>query len=125
MTEQLDEALVALDDAMAADGEGAEGHGWYAPELLRIKGEVLLLQAVDQSTSAAEDCLNQAAQIAREQGALFWELRVALSVASLRVSQGRDREARAQLASVYARFTEGFATADLQAARTMLDGLPP
>jgi predicted ATPase/DNA-binding winged helix-turn-helix (wHTH) protein len=122
-TGQLDEALLALDDAMAAEGE--DGHGWYAPELLRIKGEVLLQRAADQSTLAAEDCFNEAAQKAREQGALFWELRVALSVARLRVSQGRHHEARAPLASVYDRFTEGFATADLQAARTLLDGLPP
>ena len=124
-TGRLDEALVALDDAMAADREGADGHGWYAPELLRIKGEVLLQKAADRPAPAAEDCFNQAAQMAREQGALFWELRVALSVARLRVSQGRHHEARAPLASVYDRFTEGFATADLQAARTMLEGLPP
>jgi len=122
---RLDEALVALDDAMAADREGAGGHGWYAAELLRIKGEVLLQQAADQSTLAAEDCFNQAAQMAREQGSLSWELRIALSIARLRVSQGRRHEARAPLASVYGRFTEGFATADLQAARTMLERLPP
>jgi predicted ATPase/DNA-binding winged helix-turn-helix (wHTH) protein len=124
-TRRLDEALIALDDAMAADREGEDGHGWYAPELLRIKGEVLLQQTADRSTLAAEDCFNQAAQMAREQGALFWELRVALSVARLTVSQGRHHEARAPLASVYDRFTEGFATADLQAARTLLEGLPP
>jgi predicted ATPase/DNA-binding winged helix-turn-helix (wHTH) protein len=123
-TGRLDEALVALDDAMAAEGEDGHGHGWYAPELLRIKGEVLLQQAADQSALAAEDCFSQAAQMAREQGALFWELRVALSVARLRVSQGRHHEARAPLASVYDRFTEGFATADLQAARSLLEGLP-
>jgi predicted ATPase/DNA-binding winged helix-turn-helix (wHTH) protein len=124
-TGRLDDALVALDDAMAADREGADGHGWYAPELLRIKGEVLLRQAADQSALAAQDCFNQAAQIAHEQGALFWELRVALSVARLRVRQGRRHEARAPLASVYDRFTEGFATADMQAARTLLEELPP
>jgi predicted ATPase/DNA-binding winged helix-turn-helix (wHTH) protein len=124
-TGRLDEALVALDDAIAADREGADGHGWYAPELLRIKGEVLLQQAADRPTLAAEDCFTQAAEMAREQGALCWELRVALSVARLRVSQGRHHEARAALASVYDRFTEGFATADMQAARTLLEGLPP
>jgi predicted ATPase/DNA-binding winged helix-turn-helix (wHTH) protein len=124
-TGRLDEALLAVDDAMAADRKGADGRGWYAPELLRIKGEVLLQQAADQLVLAAEDCFTQAAQMAREQGALFWELRVALSVARLRVSQGRHHEARAPLASVYDRFTEGFATADLQAARTLLEGLPP
>jgi predicted ATPase/DNA-binding winged helix-turn-helix (wHTH) protein len=123
-TGRLDEALVAVDDAITADREGADRHGWYAPELLRIKGEVLLQQAGEQPTLAAEDCFNRAAQMAREQGALFWELRVALSVARLRVSQGRRHEVRAPLASVYGRFTEGFATADLQAARTMLEGSP-
>jgi predicted ATPase len=124
-TGRVDEALVALDGALAAERDGAGGHGWYAPELLRIKGEVVLQQAADQSGVAAEDCFNQAAQIAREQGALFWGLRVALSVARLRVSQGRHHEARASLASVYDRFTEGFATADLQAARILLEELRP
>jgi predicted ATPase len=124
-TGRLDEALVALDDAMATDRKCADGRGWYAPELLRIKGEVLLQQAADQLVLAAEDCFTQAAQMAREQGALFWELRAALSVARLRVSQGRHHEARAPLASVYDRFTEGFATADMQAARTLLEELPP
>ena len=63
--------------------------------------------------------------MARDQGALFWELRIALSVARLRVSQGRHQEARAPLASVYDRFAEGFASAHLMAARTMLEEFPP
>jgi hypothetical protein len=54
-TGRLDEALVAVDEAMAADHDGADGRGWYAPELHRIKGEVLLQQAADQSVLAAED----------------------------------------------------------------------
>jgi predicted ATPase/DNA-binding winged helix-turn-helix (wHTH) protein len=122
-TGRFDEALIALDDAMVTDRKCADGRGWYASELLRIKGEVLLQRAADPSALLAEDCFNQAAQMAREQGALFWELRAALSVARLRVSQGRHHEARAPLASVYDRFTEGFATADLQAARTLLESL--
>jgi predicted ATPase/DNA-binding winged helix-turn-helix (wHTH) protein len=124
-TGRLDEALLALDDAMAAEGEDGRGHGWYSPELFRIKGELLLQRAGDQSTLAAEDCFNQAAQMAREQGALFWELRVALSVARLRVSQGRHHEGRVSLASVHDRFSEGFATADMQAARALLERLAP
>jgi predicted ATPase len=122
-TGRLDEALLAVDDAMAADRTKSDGRGWYAPELLRIKGEVLLQQAAGQLALAAEDCFNQAAQMAHEQGALFWELRIALSLARLRVSQGRHHEARQPLAAVYDRFTEGFTTADLQAARIMLEGL--
>jgi predicted ATPase/DNA-binding winged helix-turn-helix (wHTH) protein len=118
---QLDEALGAVEDALARAGHGPDGQTWYVPELLRIKGEVLLQQAADES--AAEECFDQAAIMAHEQGALFWELRIALSVSRLRVRQGRPHEARASLATVYDRFTEGFATADLQAARTALDWL--
>jgi predicted ATPase len=58
--------------------------------------------------------------VAAEQDALFGELRIALSLARLRVSQARHHEARALLQSVYQRFTDGFATADLKAARTVL-----
>jgi predicted ATPase/DNA-binding winged helix-turn-helix (wHTH) protein len=122
---RLAEALLALDDAMAAEGEDGHGHGWYSPELFRIKGELLLQRAGEKSTLAAEDCFNQAAQMAREQDALFWELRIALSVARLRVSQGRQHDARVALASVYDRFTEGFGTADMEAARSLLEALPP
>src|SRR3984957_201219 len=99
-TGRLDEALIALDDAMAADRKKSDGRGWYAPELLRIKGELLLHQAADQLALTAEDCFNQAAQMAHEQGALYWELRIALSLARLRVRQGRHHEARVLLASV-------------------------
>jgi tetratricopeptide (TPR) repeat protein len=117
---RLDDALGALNDAVASAGEGADGQVWYVPELLRIKGEVLLRQAGDQSAQAAEDCFHQAGEMAREQEALFWELRIALSFARLRMTQGRDGEAKQILAPVYERFSDGYETADLRAARTML-----
>jgi predicted ATPase len=41
----------------------------------------------------------------------------------LQHDQGRIGEARDLLASVYGRFTEGFGTADLKAARLLLDEL--
>ena len=121
---QLDEALDALEDAVASAGEGDDGQVWYVPELLRLKGEVLLRQATDRSASAAENCFNMAGEMAREHGALFWELRIALSVARLRITQARHAEVREMLAPVHDRFTDGFATADLRAARTMLDRVP-
>jgi predicted ATPase/DNA-binding winged helix-turn-helix (wHTH) protein len=121
---QLSEALNAVNEAIADADQGENGQAWFLPELLRIKGELLLQQAANRSISAAEDCFDRAGEMAREQGTLFWELRIALSLARLRVSQGRPHEARAPLASVYDRFTDGFATADLQAARTLFEGLP-
>jgi len=55
---------------------------------------------------------------------LFWELRIALSFARLRAAQKRHDEAKQILSTVYDRFTEGFGTADLRAAKAFLDELP-
>jgi predicted ATPase len=60
---------------------------------------------------------------APRQGALSWELRCATSLARLWRAQARSEEARELLAPVYDRFTEGFATADLKAAKALLDDL--
>ena len=120
---QLNEAHDAVSRAIAAAGGREEGQVWYVPELSRIRAEILLRVAPDQM-NLAEGCLEGAAAMAREQGALTWELRVALSLARLRVTQGRERQARDVLSPIYDRFTEGFATTDMRAARAMLDALP-
>ncbi len=119
---QIGDALEAVDEAIASAGRREDGQLWYVPELLRIKGEVLLQQGSDRST-LVEGYYHQANEMARQQGALFWELRIALSLARLRVTQGRHTDAREIMAPVYGRFTEGFGTADMRAARTMLDSL--
>jgi predicted ATPase/DNA-binding winged helix-turn-helix (wHTH) protein len=114
----LDEAGGRLGRAIAwAD---RHGEGWYQAELVRIKGELMLQQSKGQLAIEAEDCFRTANDIAREQGALFWELRIAVSLARLRMTQGRHDEVRQLLAPVYDRFTEGFATPVLRAARTLL-----
>lgn len=120
---QLDEALEAVEEGLEGSGQNEDGQRWYVPELLRTKGEVLLQGAMNRSHALAEDCFDQAAALAREQGALFWELRVALSLARLRMAQRRNNEARQVLAPVYDRFTEGFGTADMRSARQLLDSL--
>jgi predicted ATPase len=121
---QLDAALTAVDEAIARAGHGSNSQGWYVPELLRIKGEILLQQGSIESIALAEHCYIEAAELAREQGALLWELRVALSRARLLIRHYRPSEARQLLAPVYMRFTEGFGAADVQAARALLDSLP-
>jgi predicted ATPase len=91
--------------------------------LLRTKGELLLLGRVPTAAAAAEACFQQALDVARRQGALAWELRAAMSLARVWRGQQRVNEARKLLASVYRRFTEGFETADLVAAKTLLASL--
>jgi predicted ATPase len=61
--------------------------------------------------------------LARRQGARSWELRCATSLARLWRDQDRSNEACELLAPVYNRFTEGFATADLGAAKALLEEL--
>ena len=46
-----------------------------------------------------------------------------MSLARLRRDQGRSADALALLERVYNRFTEGFETADLKSAKTLLDTL--
>jgi predicted ATPase len=53
-------------------------------------------------------------------GARSYELRAATSLARLWQEQGKRAAARDLLAPVYAWFTEGFDTRDLQEAKTLL-----
>jgi predicted ATPase/DNA-binding winged helix-turn-helix (wHTH) protein len=96
---------------------------WAIAELLRIKGGLLLLQGAPAAAAAAEDHFRQALDWAHRQGALSWELRTASSLARLWRDQHRVEEARALLGPVYGRFTEGFATADLREAESLLQEL--
>lgn len=115
------EALSTIEEALADSRR--DGRGWYLPELLRIKGKLLLQEAKIPSTAAAEACFHQSIETAQRQGALYWELRAALGLADLHLTQGRQDQARQILAPIYGRFTEGFDTADLCAARAMLESL--
>ena len=115
---QVEEALTLLDDALQIV-EGT-GERWFAAELNRDKGQLLLRQG---HTEAAEELYRKALGIAEEQGAKLWELRAAVSLARLRRDHGRRAEARDLLAPVYDWFTEGFDTQDLKEAKALLDEL--
>jgi predicted ATPase len=119
---QFTEALATIDRALETADRG--GERWFVAELLRTKGELLLRREGDQSILAAERCFSEALEVAREQDALSWELRTALSFARLRVRQDRQDDARQLLAPVYNRFTEGFETPDLRSASAMLQSRP-
>jgi predicted ATPase len=93
------------------------------PELLRIKGELLLQVFVEGASTLAEECFLQSLDLARRQEALSWQMRTAISFARLRRGQNRTGEARQLLEPIFARFREGFGTADLKSAKQLLDEL--
>src|SRR5204863_2561215 len=117
---KLEEALTALDDALAkAAGSGVRG--WDA-EIHRLRGE-LTARLPYPDPAKAEDSFRTALAIAREQGTRGYELRAATSLARLWREQRRQGEARDLLAPLYGSFTEGFDTADLKEAKALLDEL--
>jgi predicted ATPase/DNA-binding winged helix-turn-helix (wHTH) protein len=97
--------------------------GWLTPELFRLKGELLLLQSPSAATQTAEDLFRQALDRARRLQAVAWELRAATSLAHLLRNEGRAADGIACLQPVHERFTEGFGTVDLIAAKRLLDEL--
>jgi predicted ATPase len=96
---------------------------WCLPEVLRNKGELLLLEGSVGAALAAEDYFRQALDWARRDATLSYKLRAVISLGRLCRDLGRSTEARDLLTSVYGRFTEGFGTADLVAAKGLLQEL--
>ena len=115
---ELKEAKDTIQEAL--DSAALRKERWCEPELLRIKAEVVAALGHWDDAGAL---LRQSLAVAQEQGALSWELRTATSLARLLRSQGRLAGAIACLQPVYDRFTEGFGTADLIAAKQLLDEL--
>jgi predicted ATPase/DNA-binding winged helix-turn-helix (wHTH) protein len=120
-TGQVVEGLAVVDQALERS-ESSEQR-WCIAELLRVKGDLILLENGPDAAAAAEDRFRQALGWARRQGALSWELRAATSLARMWRDQGRSKEAHELLAPVFDRFTEGFDTADLKATKALLDEL--
>jgi predicted ATPase/DNA-binding winged helix-turn-helix (wHTH) protein len=110
--------LAAIDEALAQSERNEER--WCVAELLRIKGDLVLLEGGRKAVPVAEDLFAESLAWARRQAVLSWELRTSISLARLQRRQGRTQEAHGLLASVYGRFTEGFETADLLTAKQFL-----
>ncbi|OKO75600.1 winged helix-turn-helix domain-containing protein [Bradyrhizobium sp. NAS96.2] len=105
---ELDQAIILVEE---------KGHHLYTPELLRLKGKLLL--AKDRPDEAESHFL-QAITLSRHQGARAWELRIATDIAALQAGTNRRSEARSSLRPVLAEFSQGWHTADLRAATSVL-----
>jgi predicted ATPase len=115
---RLEEALALLDEALQLADETRER--WFAVELHRQKGQLLLRQGHVQVT---EEHYHKALAIAREQEAKLWELRAAIGLGRMWRDQGKHAETRDLLTPIYGWFSEGFDTPDLKEAKALLEEL--
>jgi predicted ATPase len=93
---------------------------WAAAEHLRSAGEHVLVQGGPNVHERAETCFREAASVAAQQNALFWELRAAVSLARLYWNQEKKDSARQAVAGLVGRFGEKETCADLADARSFL-----
>jgi adenylate cyclase len=116
---QVEEGLTVLTEALATMEK--TGDQFWIPELYRLKGELLLLQNVDDR--GVEQQFVEAVDIARLQEAKSLELRATVSLARLWQAQGKRAEAHKILVEIYNWFAEGFDTVDLKEAKALLEEL--
>jgi tetratricopeptide (TPR) repeat protein len=115
---QPDESAATL--ALTIERIETRDHRVHEPEIYRLMGMTELMKA-GRDNDQTEQWFRRAIEAARKQQALSWELRASISLAQLLAGRGKTREARELIAPVYAQFTEGFATYDLQEARTLIN----
>ena len=110
------EGLYLLERGIRIAEAGAK---YRLPELLRVKGELLL--RIDPGEDAAEDWFQQAMTMAREQGTKTLLLRAAVSLGRRYLEFGSVQKTRDLLSPIYEAFPEGFDTRDLIEAKGLLD----
>jgi predicted ATPase/DNA-binding winged helix-turn-helix (wHTH) protein len=111
------EASTLIDETIVRVYEN--GDLLHLPEVLRVKGSVLLSMPQPR-VHEAEKCFVQSLDWSRQQGARSWELRTAVDLASLWVAQGEPERAQVVLRPIFEKFVEGLETADLQVAEQLL-----
>jgi predicted ATPase len=119
-TDRPEEGLKVLSEAFDLMEKTSERT--YESRLHRHKGDLLLALSAD-STLEAESSYRRAIKIASRQQAKSLELQAVTSLSRLLQKQGKKEEAKKLLSETYSWFTEGFDTADLKEAKTLLESL--
>ena len=127
---RVEEGLTVITTALTSAEN--TGEGYALAELHRIKGELFVksadlqvpgkfprYQPTASALSQAQTCFAAALAIATQQEAKWWQLRAAVSMDRLERSLGSSNQR--QLAEIYSSFTEGFETADLKRAKSLLE----
>jgi hypothetical protein len=119
---QSDQGLDVIDEALARSERNEEN--WYVAELLRVKGELILLHGSATAVPDAKNHFQLSLEWSRRQQTPSWELRTAISLARLHSEDKHLNTSLNLLRTVYAKFTEGHTTTDLVAARRLLEQIP-
>jgi predicted ATPase/DNA-binding winged helix-turn-helix (wHTH) protein len=98
------------------------GDALYMPELLRVKGNLLL--ASPQLSHEAQACFWRSIEASRLQGARGWELRTATDLARLMAAAENFDGARRLLQPVLEAYEEGLNSADIREAKRLLENIP-
>jgi class 3 adenylate cyclase/tetratricopeptide (TPR) repeat protein len=117
-TGRVDEALTILEHALEAVRE--PGVGFYLSEIHRLRGDCLMLLDPARRDEALH-AFEMALEIATRQEAHLLRLRATVSRLHVMAAAGRPEAGVAALRKVFSMFTEGFDSADLVEARTLLD----
>lgn len=115
---EIDKALETIQDAFGAAAQERMHH----PELLRVHADILMKKP-NADLEEVEAKYREAIAISQQLGSLTQELRAVTRLGYLLQSRRRADEARALLAPLYAKFTEGLDTVDLQEAKSLLNEL--
>lgn len=118
--DQIEQSARLIDDAIRLVEQS--GDHLYMPELLRLKGKVLLSLPRPEAEKA-ETHLMQSLELSRRKGAKAWQLRAAIDLAQLLAEQHRRKEARLSLQSALEGFVVGSETADIRAASSLMKTL--
>ena len=119
--QQTERAIEVIERGLATTQLNSERI--FESELWRLKAQTILRSGTSEAKNAALPLLDHALSIARDQQAASLELRVVTDLADMKKDSGDLPAARAILAPVYHRFTEGRGTTDLKRAKALLDGL--
>jgi predicted ATPase len=116
----VERAVATLDEALATSER--IGHRAFDAELHRVRGEILL-KCDPANPAPAEEALQSAIAVAREQGTRSFELRATLSLAKLYQSTGRPVEAHNVLAPALEGFSPTPEMSQIAEAQALLTAL--
>lgn len=123
LTREYTKGLQAIDRVLVLTNTYADQYG--ISETYRLKGELLYAKYKHARANEAQQFLARSLQLAQKQQALSFELRSAISLSKIWIDQGQPEKAQLLLTRLYNRFTEGFSTADLKAARHLIETVIP